>query len=118
LGKLALAVAGLAGLLPLALAYSGAGSWAAGWVELAVGLLAFVLAALVGMQFPLACRAAFVGGAITASRLYVADFVGACLGALLASALLIPLSGVTATCLLAAGLNLVAAAVLRTRGSS
>ena len=115
LGKLALAVAGLAGLLPLALAYSGAESWAAGWVELAVGLLAFVLAALVGMQFPLACRAAFVGGAITASRLYVADFVGACLGALLASALLIPLSGVTATCLLAAGLNLVAAAVLRTR---
>ena len=50
--------------------------------------------------------------AATASRLYTADFVGACLGALLPSTLLIPLIGVPAVCLLIAALNAVAAVVV------
>jgi len=48
----------------------------------------------------------------TAARLYTADYVGAALGALLVSTLLIPVIGVVAVCLLAAGLNLVSGAVI------
>ena len=58
------------------------------------------------MQFPLANRLEFDGTVAGASRLYTADFVGAFLGALLASTLLIPLIGVTGVCLLTAALNL------------
>ncbi len=49
---------------------------------------------------------------LTASRLYTADFIGACLGALLPSTLLIPLIGVPAVCLLIAALNAVAGIVV------
>ncbi|MFZ2640742.1 MAG: hypothetical protein WA117_07115, partial [Verrucomicrobiia bacterium] len=52
----------------------------------------------------------------TASRLYTADFVGACLGALLPSTLLIPLIGVPAVCLLIAALNAVAGVVVLRSG--
>ncbi len=78
-------------------------------VRAAIALLTLVLASMVGMEFPLATRTIFRDVAGTASRLYTADFTGACLGALLASTLLIPLLGVTATCLLAGGLNAVSA---------
>lgn len=49
---------------------------------------------------------------LTASRLYTADFIGACLGALLPSTLLIPLIGVPAVCILIAALNAVAGIVV------
>ncbi len=78
-------------------------------VQGAIALLTLVLASMVGMEFPLATRTIFRDMAGTASRLYTADFTGACLGALLASTLLIPLLGVTATCLLAGGVNVVSA---------
>jgi len=68
----------------------------------------FALAAVVGMEFPVASRADPTGGAAPAGRLYAADLVGACLGAWLASTLLIPLLGVTLVCVLAAVLNAVA----------
>jgi predicted membrane-bound spermidine synthase len=58
------------------------------------------------MQFPLANRLQFDGTVGSASRLYTADFIGAFLGALLASTMLIPLIGVTGVCLVTAGLNL------------
>jgi spermidine synthase len=67
------------------------------------------------MQFPLASQAESAETALTASRLYTADLVGASVGALLASTLLIPLLGVTAVCILAAGSNVVAATVLLLR---
>ena len=57
------------------------------------------------MEFPVASRAEAAGGAATASRLYEADLVGACLGAWLASTLLIPLLGVTLVCVVTAALN-------------
>ena len=75
-----------------------------------VALLTLLLAVLVGMQFPLANRLEFTGTAAGVSRLYTADFIGASLGALLASTLLIPVLGVTGVCLLTASLNLVAGA--------
>ncbi len=77
-------------------------------------LLTLILAVLVGMQFPLANRLEFDGTAAGASRLYTADFVGACLGALLACTLLIPLIGVGGVCLATALLNV--AAGLASRG--
>jgi spermidine synthase len=77
-----------------------------------ISALTFVVAISIGMEFPLAGRVQFGGVAPTASGLYTADFMGACLGALLASTFLIPLAGVTTVCLLTAGLNIVAAAVV------
>ena len=84
-----------------------AARWAAGtgcrrqWL---VPLLALLLAVLVGMAFPLAAKLDFQNVAATAAKLYTADYVGASLGALLVSTLLIPLLGVTAVCLSTAAL--------------
>ncbi|MBI5817530.1 MAG: fused MFS/spermidine synthase [Verrucomicrobia bacterium] len=180
LAQLAFAIAAFAALLPLclmALARVG-GNGRFFLVQTAIALLTFLLAALVGMQFPLAGRVctaptsrdrrspspwpsphrmgrgntsvpiatgstpsdspdsaqnvplapaegerAGVRGqsdgmdsvenaTATASRLYTADFIGACLGALLPSTLLIPLIGVPAVCLLIAALNAVAGVVV------
>jgi spermidine synthase len=80
--------------------------------EVAVPLLTLLLAVLVGMAFPLAAKLDFQGIAATASRLYTADYVGACLGALLVSTLLIPLLGVATVCLLTAGLAIWSAGLL------
>jgi len=73
-----------------------------------IGALTLTLGLLVGMQFPLANRLEFSGTAKSSARLFSADFAGAFLGALLASALLVPLIGVTGTCLVTAGLNMLA----------
>jgi spermidine synthase len=81
-------------------------------IQAVIALLTLILAVLVGAQFPLANRLQFDGTATGASRLYTADFVGASLGALLASTLLIPLIGVMGVCLLTAGLNALAGGVL------
>jgi spermidine synthase len=114
LALLALAIAAyailLAFLLPL---FNGLGGTAASllFIKAAIALLALILAALVGMQFPLANRLEFDGTVAGASRLYTADFIGAFLGALLASTLLIPLIGVTGVCLLTAALNLAGGAM-------
>jgi len=69
----------------------------------------FLLAWLVGAQFPLAAAAADPGTASVPARLFSADLAGAALGAFLVSSLLVPLIGVTAVCLLTAGLNAAAA---------
>lgn len=115
LAKLELAIAVYAACLPLVLIGLGhiANPTAAAVAsQLAVPLLALLLAVLVGLEFPLAGKADFQAVASTASRLYTADYLGAALGALLVSTLLIPVMGVTAVCLLAAGLNLASAAVI------
>lgn len=112
---LGLGMAGFSAALPFVLrlldpSYSSARSdWSDLAVKAFVALLAFVLAALAGAQFPLANRIEFDNSASALSRLYTADFMGACLGALLASTLLVPLLGVGGLCALCALLNLVAA---------
>ena len=121
LAMLAGAIALLAALLPLLLSGLGRLGNAAGaalGAQAGIPLLTFLLAALVGMQFPLASRLEGQDPAATAARLYTADFLGACLGAFLASTLLLPLLGVSATCLLTAGLNLVAGAAAWLAGTS
>jgi len=82
----------------------------------AIPVMTLLLAVLVGMEFPLAGKVGFQDVAATAARLYTADYIGAALGALLVSTLLIPILGVTAVCLLAAGLNLLSAAVMIVSG--
>jgi spermidine synthase len=100
-------------LLPLLLLLHRAGGTGALLaVKAAIAVLTLVLAILVGMQFPLANCLAFDGRTVVLSNLYTADFVGAFLGALLASTLLIPLIGVLGVCLLTAALNLLAAATI------
>jgi spermidine synthase len=80
------------------------------WVV--IPCLTLILAGLVGAEFAWANRVAHGQLRWAASRLYTADFMGACLGALLTSTLLIPLIGVTATCLVTAGLNVIGGAVV------
>jgi spermidine synthase len=112
---LAMALAGYAILLPLLLPLlnrMGGAAVSLLVIKTVVALLTLVLAVLVGAQFPLANRLQFDGTATGASRLYTADFVGASLGALLASTLLIPLVGVMGVCLLTAALNALAGGVL------
>ena len=80
--------------------------------QVAIPMLALVLGALVGLEFPLAGKLDFHTVSGTASRLYTADYLGAALGALLVSTLLIPLLGVTTVCVLAAALNLASGVLL------
>jgi spermidine synthase len=118
LAALAIFVAAFAGLLPFVLAglgKAGSGTFALAGVQTTIAGLAFLLAVLIGMEFSTACRLQFESGAATASRLYTADFVGAFLGALLPSTFLIPLIGVTAVCLLTAGLNVLGGAMVLLR---
>jgi spermidine synthase len=113
---LQLAIAAVAlGVPPLlwGLGHSG-GTSAARWA--AIALATIVMAVLVGMEFPLAGKVDFRSITATASRLYTADYVGAALGALLVSTLLIPLAGLAAACHLAAGLNILSAVVLAATG--
>ncbi|OHB80927.1 MAG: hypothetical protein A2V98_26420 [Planctomycetes bacterium RBG_16_64_12] len=108
-------VAAYAACLPLVLVGLGRlGSHAAAAVasQVAIPLLALVLAVLVGLEFPLAGKVDFRTVSSTAARLYTADYLGAALGALLVSTLLIPVLGVVAVCLLVAGLNVASGAVI------
>jgi spermidine synthase len=112
LPRLALGIAVLGAALPWLLRLPdrlGSGPGVAG--QVLILLLTLGLAVLVGAQFPLAGAADSGESAAAAARLFSADLVGAALGALLVSALLIPLIGVTAVCLLTAGLNAGAAAL-------
>ena len=113
-----LAVAVFAACLPPVLAWLGRaeGPLAVNVGRVAIPLLTLLLAVLVGLEFPLAAKVDFQSPTATLSRLYTADYVGAGLGALLVSTLLIPVLGVFAVCFLTAGLNLAAAGVMLVRG--
>jgi len=74
-------------------------------------LVTFLLASLVGAQFPLA-NALSPESQNPAARLYAAEFLGAALGALLTSCWLLPLAGVNGVCWISSGLNLAAALLL------
>jgi spermidine synthase len=115
LAGLLVATAALAALLPaecLALdrIVDSSPGW---WIGQAIlPLTALLLAALVGMQFPLAGKLEYQAAATAAARLYTADYLGAALGALLVSTWLIPWVGVGAVCLGTSLLCLLAAAGL------
>jgi spermidine synthase len=114
---LAVAIAVFAACLPPALLglEKSEGPLALTAGQIAIPLLTLLLAVLVGMEFPLAARVDFQGPAATSARLYTADYIGAALGALLVSTLLIPVLGVLMVCVLTAGLNLLAAGIMLVR---
>jgi spermidine synthase len=114
LAGLALAIAVYSLCIPYILrALDNSGSPELAWASWsAVPVMTLLLAVLVGMEFPLAGKEGVQDVAAAASRLYTADYIGAALGALLVSTWLIPALGVTAVCMLAAGLNLLAAAAM------
>jgi len=111
---LALAIAIYSACVPYILTALGQSeSPAAAWASwAAIPVMTLLLAMLVGLEFPLAGKVGFQEVTATAARLYTADYIGAALGALLVSTLLIPVLGVTAVCLMAAGLNLFAAGMM------
>jgi len=80
--------------------------------RIAVPAATLILGVLTGMEFPLAGKTSFDGLEPTASRLYAADLVGAAIGALLASTLLIPLIGVGGLCAAACVVKLACGGVL------
>jgi spermidine synthase len=84
-----------------------------GWVgQVVIPLATLGLATAVGMEFPLAAKVDFRSASATAAGLYTADYVGAALGALLVSTLLIPVLGVVGVSVLTLGLSGVSIAVL------
>jgi spermidine synthase len=110
LGWTTLALALLCALLPAVLpGLSQSAGSRVGWLLASGGIpgLVFILATLVGMQFPLASQAWGVTATTVAaaSRLYAADFLGAFLGAIVVSSWMLPLLGLGRTCWLTAGLN-------------
>jgi len=71
--------------------------------------LTLIIAVLVGMEFPLAGKLHLHKKEVehTAGTLYASDLAGACIGALLTAALLIPVLGIVNVCILAGFLNLI-----------
>jgi spermidine synthase len=75
-------------------------------------VLTLIIAVMVGMEFPLASKLSFKKVSKTAARLYNSDLIGSALGALIASALLIPLLGIVKVCMLIALVNLSSAVII------
>lgn len=114
LAAVQLAIAVFAGIIALLLPWS-AGLDSAAQVFLLFSLLTFVSGLLNGLDFPLATeafRALNRRAEKSAGLVYGVELFGACLGAALASAIVAPIIGIVATCLLAATANAMAVAVL------
>jgi spermidine synthase len=82
------------------------------WAQVGFPIVMVVLGGLVGAEFPVASRLWFRGVARTAAALYNADLIGACVGAAVIGAVLLPVFGLITVCVLIGGLNLVSAVVL------
>jgi spermidine synthase len=100
-------IPGLSGISRLA--GSGASLWL---VQLVILAMTFVVAGVVGAEFPMAVRATGGEGAAASAKIYSADFLGASLGGWLAATWLAPTLGLANVCLLTGGINLVCAALL------
>jgi spermidine synthase len=84
-------------------------------IQIFVCLFTFGLAFAVGAQFPIASQTQDKARN-SISRLYESDFVGASFGAFLTGALLAPLLGAAAVCIIAGVLNLTASLLLLFKG--
>ena len=75
-------------------------SWVFSSVQVLLLLLSLISGVLVGVEFPLANKIYLKGknevGSV-ASRLYTADLIGACLGALIVSVVMVPVLGILPT---------------------
>lgn len=106
-----LSIAAFSAALALVLIWLSGMSGGSG-VSIIFPLLAAALATFVGMEFPLASKLTFKDVASTSAALYNADLIGACVGALLVSALLIPIFGIIKVCFLVGAMNAVSAAIV------
>lgn len=70
-----------------------------------LGACLFLVAAMAGAQLPLAGRLERGPAARTAARLFSSDLVGAALGAMVTSSVLLPLLGIPGTCVAVAALS-------------
>jgi spermidine synthase len=75
-------------------------------------IIMIMLGGLVGAEFPVASRLWFRGVAQTTAALYNSDLIGACVGAAVVGAVLLPMLGLMTVCVLVGGVNLVSALVL------
>lgn len=80
--------------------------------QIIFSILTLIIAILVGMEFPLASKLQFKKVSTTAAQLYNADLIGASIGALLVSALLIPLIGLIKVCMIIAVLNIISGLII------
>ena len=85
-------------------------------VEIVFPLIIAALGVIVGAEFPLASHLYYTDVHVTASDVYSADLLGACLGALLVTTLLVPVIGVIAVCILVGCLNAVSGLLLLWKG--
>jgi len=114
LAAVQLAIALLAGLIAVMLPRAAAVQYSA-VIFILFSLLTFSAGLINGVDFPLsaACYMALGGGAEkTAGTVYGVELFGACLGAVLASAVVAPVLGIIACCLFAAVANGTAFVVL------
>ncbi|MBM3199680.1 hypothetical protein FJZ53_01995 [Candidatus Woesearchaeota archaeon] len=73
-----------------------------------IPLLVIVLGFMAGFAFPLASKLSFDTVEKTSAKVYAADLIGSCLGAIIISVVLIPLLGITQVCMIIACLNIAA----------
>ncbi len=74
--------------------------------------ITFIVALIVGAQFPTACAISSRRKAENASKIYTADFIGSSIGSMLAGTLLIPVAGVFNTCAITVLFNMLCAILL------
>jgi spermidine synthase len=104
--RVLIAAQGVAMLYALLLPFALLKAAALPWPNLSFPLLTLVAGFLGGMDFPLAAELTKGSVGRVAGLIYGADLVGACLGAFLSSALLIPVLGIPQTCYTVALLSL------------
>ncbi|MFH1787995.1 MAG: fused MFS/spermidine synthase [Candidatus Altiarchaeota archaeon] len=108
LSKLDFAMAGYCIILPAIILWAGGGHTRL-FAEAGIPILTFIIGALVGLEFPVAVKTHLAKTrkpVETAAVLASLDLLGACAGAFLASAVLIPILGFFNVCVLAGALNL------------
>jgi spermidine synthase len=110
--RVLIAAQGVAMLYALLLPFALLKAAALPWPNLSFPLLTLVAGFLGGMDFPLAAELTRGNVGRVAGLIYGADLVGACLGAFLSSALLIPVLGIPQTCYAVTLLSLAGVALL------
>jgi len=110
--RVLIAAQGVAMLYALLLPFALLKAAALPWPNLSFPLLTLVAGFLGGMDFPLAAELTKGSVGRVAGLIYGADLVGACLGAFLSSALLIPVLGIPQTCYAVALLSLAGVVLL------
>ena len=104
-------IGGIALISPLGLIFLNSHSTNFYLVHTIFSFTTFVFALFIGAEFAVASRLQKGNVSTIASNLYSVDLVGSAIGALLVTAYLIPLLGITKVCFIVAGLMFASAAV-------